>query len=128
MLRMSSAKELRAMRLNESPSEKEGKCCACRRRRNCAQCASMKVPPKRKGNLEIMGAVALGLVGLNESPSEKEGKWHTTRQYQPLRKVASMKVPPKRKGNHRAGTLGGVSREASMKVPPKRKGNRPKRP
>ncbi len=25
MLRMSSAKELRAMRLNESPSEKEGK-------------------------------------------------------------------------------------------------------
>ena len=35
---------------------------------------SMKVPPKRKGNL-IGVASTLGLsISLNESPSEKEGK------------------------------------------------------
>ena len=59
--------------LNESPSEKEGKCVV-------AECAgdgvvpSMKVPPKRKGNLRTRGASPGG--GL-----------------------PSMKVPPKRKGN-----------------------------
>ena len=35
--------------------------------------ASMKAPPKRKGN--VAGADTAGVdVGLNESPSEKEGK------------------------------------------------------
>ena len=34
----------------------------------------MKVPPKRKGNLDASGAVGLVHVALNESPSEKEGK------------------------------------------------------
>ena len=61
--------------------------------------ASMKVPPKRKGNRNPKG------------PSQ-----HTT--------TASMKVPPKRKGNLRR--RGGLARTlpcASMKVPPKRKGN-----
>ena len=58
----------------------------------------MKVPPKRKGNVTIMGAVALGLVGLNESPSEKEGKLPQHRNRRPGPE-ASMKVPPKRKGN-----------------------------
>ena len=65
--------ELNYLTLNESPSEKEGKCVV-------AECAgdgvvpSMKVPPKRKGNLRTRGA----------SP----GGGHP-----------SMKVPPKRKGN-----------------------------
>ena len=37
--------------------------------------ASMKVPPKRKGNCEGEGADgAFNLGRLNESPSEKEGK------------------------------------------------------
>ena len=38
--------------------------------------ASMKVPPKRKGNCEGEGADgAFNLGRLNESPSEKEGKF-----------------------------------------------------
>ena len=59
--------------------------------------ASMKVPPKRKGN---DGAQHLHSVtqGLNESPSEKEGKWSPTSS-RTSATPASMKVPPKRKGN-----------------------------
>ena len=61
--------------------------------------ASMKVPPKRKGN-----------VLRNELLRNR-------------RRGASMKVPPKRKGNT-AGTPGSPALVgASMKVPPKRKGN-----
>ena len=59
--------------LNESPSEKEGKC-----RKSCSVRhllrASMKVPPKRKGNIYPQRLVL------------------STQK-------ASMKVPPKRKGN-----------------------------
>ena len=36
--------------------------------------ASMKVPPKRKGNTEAAVEAAEAGMGLNESPSEKEGK------------------------------------------------------
>ena len=36
--------------LNESPSEKEGKLCGYPVRQSCRN-PSMKVPPKRKGNL-----------------------------------------------------------------------------
>ena len=36
---------------------------------------SMKVPPKRKGNLRVQ-LLHFGLTPLNESPSEKEGKFH----------------------------------------------------
>ena len=62
--------------LNESPSEKEGKSRLWMLRRwICGLRPSMKVPPKRKGNLAGFIAVCKGL-------------------YSP-----SMKVPPKRKGN-----------------------------
>ena len=37
--------------------------------------ASMKVPPKRKGNTEAAVEAAEAGMGLNESPSEKEGKF-----------------------------------------------------
>ena len=59
--------------LNESPSEKEGKCCALagRVRRTLP---SMKVPPKRKGNDGSAALAAGPFSTLNESPSEKEGK------------------------------------------------------
>ena len=36
--------------------------------------ASMKVPPKRKGNDPLKAVVPLRMYSLNESPSEKEGK------------------------------------------------------
>ena len=59
--------------LNESPSEKEGKCGTLDGTRVTLH-ASMKVPPKRKGNV---------------APDERGIP----------RIHASMKVPPKRKGN-----------------------------
>ena len=86
--------------LNESPSEKEGKC----------------------GGSLLRGALHNGL---NESPSEKEGKSvasvYSASPYFP----ASMKAPPKRKGNGRRPTPPIQTSQASMKAPPKRKGNLP---
>ena len=38
------------------------------------QWASMKVPPKRKGNTSVTIGPGLAIFSLNESPSEKEGK------------------------------------------------------
>ena len=58
--------------LNESPSEKEGKC----HRRVVQRLGfgpSMKVPPKRKGNIPPCTGWSYA-PALNESPSEKEGK------------------------------------------------------
>ena len=52
----------RARRLNESPSEKEGKFCKCGDYLCGAFRASMKVPPKRKGNLEPAAPIA-GVTG-----------------------------------------------------------------
>ena len=59
--------------LNESPSEKEGKS-HCSLTIKEKPDASMKVPPKRKGNTRP-GKSPTRPRGLNESPSEKEGKW-----------------------------------------------------
>ena len=61
----------------------------------------MKVPPKRKGNLNNKYDVNLGSPALNESPSEKEGKSDLIAP--PAGAIRpSMKVPPKRKGNEDA--------------------------
>ena len=60
--------------LNESPSEKEGKC-------------------------QWVNVTSDSLFSLNESPSEKEGKFNA-RSIKERKQSASMKVPPKRKGNH----------------------------
>ena len=59
--------------LNESPSEKEGKC-LLRRFLMRRVWPSMKVPPKRKGNCGVHEVVGHASPSLNESPSEKEGK------------------------------------------------------
>ena len=58
--------------LNESPSQKEGKCCPLTVRRRSWR--------------------------LNESPSQKEGKLQTVLSTRGFSR-ASMKVPPKRKEN-----------------------------
>ena len=60
------------MSLNESPSEKEGKLILILWI-GVRTIASMKVPPKRKGNY-FRNMLACSVPSLNESPSEKEGK------------------------------------------------------
>ena len=65
--------------LNESPSEKEGKCLVDSVSEMQTVTASMKVPPKRKGNLAAVTATLEGR-RLNESPSEKEGKYASARR------------------------------------------------
>ena len=60
--------------LNESPSEKEGKCREAERTMGEVFGPSMKVPPKRKGNSSFRVCGLSDFSALNESPSEKEGK------------------------------------------------------
>ena len=60
--------------------------------------ASMKVPPKRKGNSSSFLNRNSSSRRLNESPSEKEGKSEVN-AFTVTFDRASMKVPPKRKGN-----------------------------
>ena len=67
--------------------------------RRVAGRASMKVPPKRKGNPTPPEWTANQAAGLNESPSEKEGKFAPPAPVPAGAIRASMKVPPKRKGN-----------------------------
>ena len=97
---------LTSERLNESPSEKEGKPIPSpsalflhwasmkvppKRKGNVTVgldsfdevVASMKVPPKRKGKFKRYAA-AHNLPCLNESPSEKEGKRKEAAQILPL--------------------------------------------
>ena len=62
------------MPLNESPSEKEGKCREAERTMGEVFGPSMKVPPKRKGNSSFRVCGLSDFSALNESPSEKEGK------------------------------------------------------
>ena len=71
MCRVSATVSVRSS-LNESPSEKEGKCIRIRTSHRSLR-PSMKVPPKRKGNL-CPRLSERRAVPLNESPSEKEGK------------------------------------------------------
>ena len=83
--------------LNESPSQKEGKC-------------------------EATAGESAGL-SLNESPSQKEGKYFCSTTFGSLSK-ASMKALPKRKGNTSCKYSVDMGRyHASMKALPKRKGN-----
>ena len=86
--------------LNESPSEKEGKYTPKKIQTCTRHPASMKVPPKRKGNLNECPEAFAKSHRLNESPSEKEGKSRAIKVKLPSSR-ASMKAPPKRKGNSR---------------------------
>ena len=117
------SESIRRARLNESPSQKEGKLLKTSELSGASLFASMKVPPKRKGN-ETPGACWVwtgaasmkvppkrkgnisrgygaqrGNLSLNESPSQKEGKSLTQCRRVDELCAASMKVPPKRKGN-----------------------------
>ena len=88
----------RADRLNESPSQKEGKL-VLSLLLDDVFFASMKALPKRKGN----GGAAIEQPPyrkcLNESPSQKEGKFYVSGVAAKVCGDASMKALPKRKGN-----------------------------
>ena len=84
--------------LNESPSEKEGKC-SLRSSLLPSQIALNESPSEKEGKSppEACHKVAEH-IALNESPSEKEGKCMGNQRIK-HRVRPSMKVPPKRKGN-----------------------------
>ena len=84
--------------------------------------ASMKVPPKRKGNPIVTSASGRPPVASMKVPPKRKGNGEMV-DCVTTPGGASMKVPPKRKGN--APHLPHVKfiARASMKVPPKRKGN-----
>ncbi len=116
-----------------------------RRRRRVI--ASMKVPPKRKGNSGTDSIPPVSCIAcLNESPSEKEGKLPCTGrgvgQSRSLNESPSEKEgksplswlacrlswrlnesPSEKEGKYTPNIHQKTSNVASMKVPPKRKGN-----
>ena len=66
--------ERKVTRLNESPSQKEGKYLAKKLRKYCRCCSLNESPSKKEGKyIDAVFAKADSL-GLNESPSKKEGK------------------------------------------------------
>ena len=85
-------------RLNESPSEKEGKFLG--HRRSVRILSSLNESPSEKEGKSgaIPAAGTHAIPSLNESPSEKEGKYYGV-LFVAAVDGASMKVPPKRKGN-----------------------------
>ena len=111
--------------LNESPSEKEGKSPIGAVTVFDRFHASMKVPPKRKGNAKPDDWTMSPKRASMKVPPKRKGNMKVITAPE-ARQVASMKVPPKRKGN--SLSLRGCRAApfpASMKVPPKRKGNVP---
>ena len=82
----------------------------------------MKVPPKRKGNLDERPAANSRVHASMKVPPKRKGNRRETEYFSGYL-WASMKVPPKRKGNSCAASAPNPSELASMKVPPKRKGN-----
>ena len=66
--------ERKVTRLNESPSQKEGKYLAKKLRKYCRCCSLNESPSQKEGKyIDAVFAKADSL-GLNESPSKKEGK------------------------------------------------------
>ena len=108
--------------LNESPSEKEGKCIGCTRDPHHTN-ASMKALPKRKGNWKPRPVRrAICRASMKALPKRK-GNINICFAFI-IPYLASMKALPKRKGNFAEIVAIEVSQlSASMKALPKRKGN-----
>ena len=79
---------MREKSLNESPSKKEGKWLRYCFKNERIMRASMKAPPRRKGNTCKDRKAAVIAARLNESPSKKEGKFG-----EPARDTATP-IPP----------------------------------
>ena len=84
--------------LNESPSEKEGKCANDGANGVTLGARLNESPSEKEGKYQVHTGCTTKTSGLNESPSEKEGKCYL-KVTGDLVREASMKVPPKRKGN-----------------------------
>ena len=84
-------------RLNESPSQKEGKS-ECERGSTYMLAGLNESPSQKEGKSTPLYPALTSWTRLNESPSQKEGKYLSLQNPPPFAK-ASMKVPPKRKGN-----------------------------
>ena len=85
--------------LNESPSEKEGKCPLVAVETLARALCLNESPSEKEGKWGRKNSVRPSAAGLNESPSEKEGKCGAARGAGGCL-VASMKALPKRKGNN----------------------------
>ena len=86
------------MRLNESPSEKEGKYAPVITARNTTPSLN-ESPSEKEGKYQLRTPLRRRRFSLNESPSEKEGKYRVSHSPRRLFPGASMKALPKRKGN-----------------------------
>ena len=75
-MRSQPARQLVLLPLNESPSEKEGKC-GLFAGVGIFNAALNESPSEKEGKLRRTHARRRGNSALNESPSEKEGKFHT---------------------------------------------------
>ena len=91
---------LQHLRLNESPSQKEGK--FFHWSADGPLTLSLNESPSQKEGKWVFSSPSLHYIFcLNESPSQKEGKLRKTVAV-PEVHIASMKALPKRKGNSRA--------------------------
>ena len=66
--------ERKVTRLNESPSQNEGKYLAKKLRKYCRCCSLNESPSQKEGKFKAEVLDAHTYRGLNESPSQKEGK------------------------------------------------------
>ena len=85
--------------LNESPSEKEGKCANDGANGVTLGARLNESPSEKEGKYRPPPPPICQNHRLNESPSEKEGKSSASCASTSAFCAASMKVPPKRKGN-----------------------------
>ena len=65
----------------------------------------MKVPPKRKGNINICYAFILPHAPSMKVPPKRKGNYGGALRVEAGGGGPSMKVPPKRKGNPRSGGM-----------------------
>ena len=67
--------ERKVTRLNESPSQKEGKYLAKKLRKYCRCCSLNESPSQKEGKFRVHKSLLWKFHSLNESPSQKEGKF-----------------------------------------------------
>ena len=79
----------------------------------------MKVPPKRKGNLNASSGLLTFFVCLNESPSEKEGKFPPI--WYKMSHLFGLNESPSEKEGKSASDTVGISENACLNESPSEK-------